>query len=216
MDRFFIIDKYNTYHDWHLTLTEKDLTDPEPKTNYVKLDGVSGTLDLSEALTGEVEYDDRTVTASFMCSEGSHAEREALYRSITAALHGKKVKLIEPDDTDHYFLGRVKINPEEKHPAYMTFTVEATCDPWRYAVQETERRVQVNGAADIVLRNNGRCTVCPVVNVTGAVSVIFNGATTSLTEGSYKLTDIRLRQGVNVIGVSGVGTVTFVYREAEL
>ena len=216
MKRFFIIDKFNTWHDWHLTLTAKDLTDPEPKTNYITLDGVSGTLDVTEALTGEVEFNDRTVTASFMCSEGTHKDREALYRTITAALHGKKVKLVEPDDPDHFFLGRIKIKAPGKHPAYMAFTVEAVCDPWRYAIHETERVVPVSGAADVILRNNGRRTVCPVINVTGAVSIVCNGVTTSLTDGSYKITDIRLRQGVNVIGVSGEGSVTFVYREAEL
>lgn len=216
MRRYFIIDKYNTWYDWRLTLTDKSIADAEPKYNYIALDGVSGTLDYTEALTGEVEYNDRAVSASFMCSEGTHKEREALLKTITAALHGKKVKLTEPDDPDSYFLGRVKIKSAKNHPAYLEFILEATCDPWRYAVNETERFVQVAGAADVVIRNDGGRTVCPVINVTGTIVLVYNGITTSLTDGSYKITDIKLKQGVNVIGLDGSGSVTFVYREAGL
>lgn len=216
MRRFFVLDKYNTWYDWRLVLTAKSTPDPDAKTNYVKLDGVSGTLDLSEALTGEVVYNDRTVTASFMASEGTHKERDALLRRITAALHGKKIQIIEPDDPEHYFLGRVKIKNKQNQLAYATFDLEATCEPWRYAVNESERRVDVAGAVDVVIVNGGDKTVCPTIKVDGTVSITVNGATTELTTGSYKITDLRLAWGYNVVAVSGYGTVTFVYREAIL
>lgn len=216
MRRFFIFDKFNTWYDWWLTLTGKDTTDPEPKTNYVALDGMSGTLDLSEALTGEVTYSDRTVTASFWTSEGTREDRDALLRTVSTALHGKKVTIVEPDDPDHFFVGRVKIRDVERSLVHVAFSIEATCDPWRYALHETERLVQVSGAASVVIHNNGVKTLTPVLTVTGTVSVTCNGATTKLTEGSYKITDLRLRQGVNVVDVTGNGSVTFAYREACL
>ena len=214
--RYFLFDKYNTWYDWRLTLTGKDTTDPEPKTNYVDIDGAHGTLDLSEALTGEVVYGDRTVTASFWSSEGSYQDRERVLREITAQLHGKKVQIVEPDDPGHFFLGRVKIKSRKKDAVHVEFTVEATCDPWRYAMEETERRVEVSGDMDLVLHNNGVKTVCPVLTVTGQVGVTVNGTTEVLTAGSYQITDLLLRQGVNLVGLSGSGTVTFTYREADL
>lgn len=214
MKRFFTFDKFNTWHDWRLIVTAKSIPDPEPKTNYVELDGASGSLDLTEALTGEPSYKDRTLTASFSCSEGTRVERERLLRTIAASLHGRKVKIIEPDAPEHYFLGRVKIKSLENHPAYATFDIEATCDPWRYALYETERTV--TGAADVVLYNSGVKSLCPTITVIGAVSITYKGTTTALTAGSYRITDIRLTPGANVIGVTGTGTVTFTYREAML
>ena len=214
--RFFVLDKYNTWYDWRLTLTAKDVTAPEAKTNYVSIDGMSGTLDLSEALTGDVLYNDRTVTASFWSSEGTFQERATLLKTVTAALHGKKVRIIEPDDPEHYFLGRIKIKGVEQDQVHLAFTIEATCEPWRYAVEETERRVDVNGDLDAVINNTGVKTLTPTLTVTGTVYVTFNGNTTELTAGTWKITDLRLAQGVNVVKLTGWGSVTFTYREASL
>lgn len=218
MERFFILDKFNTWYNWRLILTAKDITPPEPKINYVNLDGMSGTLDLSESLTGEVTYEDRTITASFWTDEGSYKDRERLLREITTALHGKKIRIIEPDDPEHYFYGRVKIKSRENNLAYAEFTIEAVCEPWRYSIYDTVRRIEVNNqnAADLVIHNNGVKTLCPVITVTGSVNIVYNGVTTPLTAGSYKITTIKLYQGVTVIGVSGNGSVKLTYKEADL
>lgn len=215
--RFFILDKFNTWHDWRCTVTAKSVTPAEPKTNYVDIDGAHGSLDLSEALTGEPVYGTSAIAASFMCSEGTHREREALLRRIRTALHGRKVLIIEPDDPDHFFLGRVAIKEPVNNLAYMTFSIEAVCDPWRYAMNETNRTVTVGrDRVDLVLNNCGDKTLCPVITVTGSVTISFMGKTTELQKGSYKVTDLRLVHGPNVVTISGSGSVAFTYREAVL
>lgn len=218
MERFFIIDKYNTWYDWHLLLTAKDTGTAEPNTNYVKLDGINGTLDLSESLSGEITYGDRTVSATFWTDYGNHTDRERLLSTITAAIHGKKVKLIEPDDPDHYFMGRVKIKSKKHNRAYLEFTIEATCEPWRHAAEETSRTIGVATALTkfVVIRNNGVKTICPTITVSGTVTLTWEGVETTLTDGTYKITDIKLRQGVTTIGVSGNGAVTLTYREGAI
>lgn len=218
MERYIILDKFNTWYDWRLILTSKDVTPPEPKTNYVSIDGMSGSLDLSEALTGEIHYNDRTVSATFLTDTGSRKDREKLLRDIRVALHGKKVKIIEPDDPDHYFYGRVVITAQSNNLAYAEFTIEAICDPWRYAINDSVRLINVNSqiVTDVVIHNNGVKTLSPVITVTGSVDITYNGVKTSLTAGNYKISDIKLKQGVNIIGVSGSGSVTFTYKEADL
>lgn len=217
MKRLFTFDKYNSWYDWRSTLTGKSVSAPEPKTNYIELDGAHGTLDLTEALTGEVTYNDRTVTASFLCSEGSYEDRRALLRDIASALHGRKVQIVEPDDIDHYFLGRVTVKVDTLHPVYTEFTLTATCDPWRYAIEASDRSVTVDhSAVDVVLHNNGVKTLLPLLTVEGSVYVTANGVTTELTTGPYKISTLKLYQGANVVNVSGTGKVTFTYREAML
>lgn len=218
MERFFILDKFNTWYDWDLILTGKSVTPPEPKTNYVNIDGMSGTIDLSESLTGEVTYNDRTVSASFWTDKGNRKDREKLLRDILRALHGKKIRLIDPDDPDHYFYGRVVINYSNNTLAYLEFSFDAVCEPWRYAINDSMRRVDVNSpeVTDVVIYNNGVRTLTPTITVTGSVDITYNGKTVSLTAGTYRVSDIKLRQGVNIIGVSGDGSVTFTYKEADL
>ena len=141
-----------------------------------------------------------------------------LYQPEEGEIHmdGKKVQIVEPDDPGHYFVGRVHITPILGTHAYTELEMEAICEPWRYAMTETERVVDVNGSTDVVLNNTGVRTMSPIVAVTGTVTLSFDGFSQELTAGTYKLTDLRLRQGDNVIGVTGRGTVTFTYREATL
>lgn len=224
MERFFILDKFNTYYDWRLILTAKDVAPPEPKTKYVEIDGMSGTLDLTESLTGETTYKDRTITATFWTNEGSRKDRADLIKKIVSTLHGKKIKIIEPDDPDHYFYGRVKIKSIKNTLPYAEFTLEATCDPWRYSIEDITRRIEVTNASNpknrckVILSNNGVKTVCPDIKVGGTVFLLYNGFYTSLygDVGDYKISDIKLRQGVNIIEVFGSGWISFSYREADL
>lgn len=219
MERSIIFDKHNSWYDWHSILTAKELTPPEAKTHYVALDGMSGTLDLSEALGGEVHYNDRTLVSSFWTDEGNREERERLRQRITLALHGKKVHIIEPDDPEHYLLGRVSLTSFENILPYATYTLEAICDPWRYAIEETRRLVLVSDsdAVDVVINNHGVKTLVPDLIIKGTVKLNYGDLdTVTLADGEYRVSDLKLHQGVNVIGVSGTGSVTFVYREAEL
>lgn len=219
MERYFILDKFNTWYDWRLIVTAKTIPDAEPKTNYINLDGMSGSLDLSEALTGDITYNDRTISATFWTDNGNRKDREVLLRNITASLHGKKIKIIEPDDPTHYFYGRIKIKSKTNNLAYSTLTIEAVCEPWRYALNETIRRIDAISSDDIinvVINNNGVKTLSPEVTVSGFTTLTYGDVKVTLSEGTYKISDLKLRQGVNVIGVSGNGPVTFKYREADL
>lgn len=218
MERQFIFDNFHTFTDWRLILTAKSITPPELKTNYIELDGTHGSLDLSEALTGGITYKDRSISASFLATEGSRSERSILIKKITNLLHGKKIKIIEPDDLEHYFIGRVSIKSINNILPYAEFSIECTCEPWRYALNDSVRRVEVNSQSvtEVIIHNNGVKSLCPDITVTGSVDITYNGVKTALTTGSYKISDIRLHQGVNIIGVSGAGSVSFTYKEADL
>ena len=217
MERYFILDKFNTWYDWRLILTAKNITPPEPKTNYVQIDGMSGSLDLSESLTGEITYQDRTITATFWTDNGTYKEREKLLRDIRIALHGRKIKIVEPDDPEHYFYGRVKIKSENNILPYAELSLEFTCEPWRYSLNDTVREVEATETVtSVVINNNGLKTLSPVISVKGNATINYNNTDTTLSDGDYKISDIKLRHGFNIIGVSGSGTVSFTYKEADL
>lgn len=216
MERFFILDKYNTFYDWRLYLTDKSIDEPTPDTKYINIDGMSGTLDLTEALTGEVTYRDRTISATFFTDYGNYKERGRLLRSIIASLHGHKIKIVEPDDPTHYFIGRVKIKSQENIIPYAKFTIEATCEPWRYAVDESIRSVTVNNnTVSVIINNNGVKSLSPDISISGTVKIVTDNVNVELTDGDYKISDLKLKVGANEIDVSGQGSITFKYREVE-
>lgn len=217
MERFYIFDKKNTWYDWDLILIEKKITPPEPKTNYVKIDGMSGHLDLSEALTGEITYDDCTISATFWTDKGNRNERKRLLDKIVNTLHGKRMNIKDPDYPDSYFYGRITVKSVVNNLAYAEFTIEATCDPWVYSDTDTVRMIALTSdVKNVVIMNYGVKTVSPTITVSDSATLNFNGTETKLTAGSYKISALLLRQGTNIIGVSGTGSVTFTYKEATI
>lgn len=216
MERYFLIGKFNTFYDWNLILTSKSITPPEPKTYYVDIDGADGSLDLSEALSGATVYKDRNITATFWTDKGTRSDRVRLLQEIRSAVHGKKLSIIEPDDPSHYFTGRVKITGESNNLAYAEISIEAICEPYRYSNDISTRYCNITEATptDVVIHNLGTKTLSPTVIVKGNVTLTYNGGSITLTDGSYKVADLNLYQGTNVIQVSGAGEVTFEYKEA--
>ena len=56
----------------------------------------------------------------------------------------------------------------------------------------------------------------PVIEVTGAVSVTYNGITTVLEEGRNKILYISIKEGVNTLLFSGNGSVSIEFRGGSL
>lgn len=218
MERYFLFDDKNTFLNWHLILTEKDIAPPEIKTNYVDIGGMSGSLDLTEALTGEITYNDRTISASFWTDYGKRDDRSKLLHEIRCYLHGRKLKIVEPDDPEHYFVGRVKITSESNNLAYAEMSLEITCEPWRYSHFEIERRIDVSSyiPSEFIITNHGVKSLCPDIIIDRNVSIYFEDTEIPLSGGRYKISDIKFRSGFNMIRISGHGSATFVYREAIL
>lgn len=218
LSKGFYFGEHNTWTHWNLILVSKDTTPPEPKTNLIELGGMSGTLDLSEALSGEVTYHNRTVKASFWTNKGTYQERARLFGNITNALHGRKMEIYEPDDTNHYFYGRVKITYMKNTWAYSEFSIEADCDPWRYETVEQKAVINVASEESIEweLYNDSVMPICPDITVEGEVSFTCNGVTSEATTGKYKITTFKLSHGHNTILFSGNGTITLTYRRGYL
>ena len=218
MERYFLLNDFNTWLDWRLILTSKDVTPPEPKTNYINIDGMSGSLDISESLTGDVTYQDRTVTASFWTNEGTYADRENLLNTIISELHGKKIKIVEPDAPYNYFLGRVVIKSRANNKSYAEFAIECICEPWRYANRDTVRTFIVDSLLpqNVILQNGGAKKVYPTVKVDGSVTITYGDFSIGLKSGEYSLPDIKLEKGFNIVTLTGSGTLIFTYKEADL
>lgn len=218
MERALMLGDFNTWSDWELILTRLEIAPPEVKTNYVDIEGMDGALDLTEVLSGEPTYKDRPVRAGFCASEGIHEDRVSLFDAIAAAIHGRKLRIVEPDHPNHYFLGRISVKDVLLRQTYGEFSIEAICEPWRYSNQKTVVEIPVESSEPVAVEvcNGGRKTVCPSIAVAGSVTFTCNGVTSSASDGTYKVLTFRLAQGSNTIHVSGSGSLTLTYREAVL
>lgn len=217
LKRKITFDDYDTaVHFW--TLAAWSCPTPEPVTNLVDAPGrVDGPLDFSTALTGDIRYSTRPLEVRLESSEGSRLDRQARIDDLVNRFHGQRVNVWLPDDASRYLVARLSVFPEYNDLAHAAVVITGTCEPWRYDNQETVVSVTAQGEeVQVVTLTNDRRPVCPMIDVLGEVRVEYNGGSFALSEGLYKLPDIILTKGENVVHVFGTGSATFTYRKAVL
>lgn len=215
--RKIIFGTYDTAVNGFWTLAAWNLGDAEPEEVLLDIPGrLDGPLDVSEALTGDVRYLPRTLEVTLESSEGTRMERQSRIDAMVNRLHGRRVPVWLPDDPGHYVIGRLRVMPQYNDLAHASVQVTATCEPWRYATEETEVTVTCNGDTQEVVLANDRRRTYPTATVTGAVTLAYNGNSFTLGEGTHLLTGIPLGAGDHVVTVSGNGSVTITYRRAVL
>ena len=218
---------YDTAETGLWTLTSLSLSNPEQQTNFIEVPGRrGGLLDLSTALTdGEPVYNSRTLKATFESSEGTRLEREARINTMLNTLDGYSMKIILPDDSTHYMVGRVTVKKNYNDDAHAAVEVSAVCEPWRYnnttrytgytfnSTYETNRRRIIQG---------GRAPATPTVTVTDTdaegITVRYEGYSWTLSNGTYVLAPIVFLPGVDAfVELSGkAGVIRLYWSEGEL
>ena len=215
----------NTWDDWHLVPTSRPLVNPpEVNTSYVTIPGASGSLDLTEALTGYPTYTNRTGSWEFIVMNG-YGEWYSRYSEIMAYLHGKKFRAILDDDPNYYYEGRFSVASWVSPKNWSRITIDYNVGPYKIDLTSTDEawlwdpfnfesdmirnygNITVSGTTTFTV-NNDTMPVCPVINASAAMTVAFNGNTYSLAAGDNTIREILFREGENTLTFNGNGTVS--------
>lgn len=214
----FRIGTKHTLDDWGALLSEYEIKTPEAKTNYVDLPGGDGVIDLTEALTGDVKYDQREISATFTFNQ-PRSQWPALHAAVTQHAHGRRFTIEAPEDPDYYYIGRINIGPLKKDGALALFELEATCEPYKYknAVTSLNYTVGATGTLVATLANQRR-RVIPTITVSAQTQIIYGASSTTVSAGTYKITDIVLEEGNNTVTFNAAQgtTITVAYQEATI
>lgn len=217
MLQFKIGDKL-TADDWALLLRSYEIDEPEVKTNYIELPVGDGSIDLTEALRGEVSYRDRQIRATFTII-APRATWRAKLDEIRAYCHGRKLVIVAPEDPDHYYIGRVSVGYLIKEASSAEFTVTITADPYKYKNDETVHTFTIgsSGTRTVTLVNARRRAV-PTMTTTNTTQVVIPGVSSAYNAGTHKLVNFVLSEGSNPFTFNAAqGTViTIRYQEATL
>ena len=206
----------HTADDWGLVMNTKIIGTPAVKERTVELSDRDGVLDFTESLTGVPAYGTRELSFSFEYLV-SIEDWSDLFTEIRNFLHGRRMKIFEPDDPNYYYIGRVSVsNPSGAR--VKSFTIIVKADTWKYPIAgETTITEPVRASETISLMNNWR-PVCPTITTTGAVSFEFGGVNYSIAgAGTFRFPRLRLGYGENEITIiSGSGEITFTYQEGAI
>lgn len=220
----------HSYTDWNLILITKTVGFPSPKTETEDIPGADGSLDFSEALTGDIHYENRTLEFEFeMIAPIRNWDNKI--NEITNYLHGRKFKIILDSDPSFYYYGRVSINDFKSNKSTGTITIEADVEPYKYDLcSSTEdwlwdpfnfetgiinelSSIKISGEKDITIIGR-RMKVVPTIEVknTNDMKVEFEGNSYSLQEGKQRILNIEIKEGKNHLKFIGTGEITIDYR----
>lgn len=208
------------FRDLGMYLTEANLAPPEVRTNYVPVPGRDGTLDLSTALDGEIHYNDRVLSLTFV----STAQRSGLswaefFANLTELFHGKKTKLSFDGDEAYYYVGRGSVSGFTQDGTRWTVQMKFTCSPYRYKADETVVTATLTTEDAELVLTNARMPVVPTVSVSAETLLTIGSGSYTLSAGQHQLLALRLTQGEQQIKArvtAGTGTITITYREGML
>lgn len=221
----------NSYDDFGLILTDKDIGFPEPKLEEVDVIGADGVIDLSEVLNDDIKYKTRKLQFTFTVLKGNKYWASTV-ADVANYLHGKKLRIQMDFDPAYYYTGRCKINSFKTSKRLCTITIDAECEPYRLDINGNGEKwlwdtfsfqngfirvnaVTVNGSLQVNLQNQ-RKIVSPIFTCSTAMTVTFDGVTYNLPKGKTQVLGIRLQYGTNYVTFKGNGTVKIEYQGGAL
>lgn len=132
------IDGINTWDDLHLIPTSRPLVNPPSVSmNQVAIPGMDGFIDLTELLSGRVNYGARQGSWEFIAHpDWTDAEPwHYKYSRIMQLFHGKAVsQVILEDDPGFYYTGRISVNQWRSGESWSTVTLDYVLQPYKHEV----------------------------------------------------------------------------------
>lgn len=121
----------HTYRDWGLIAKSRpNISPPRPKLKLVQVPGSDTVIDLTESLTGKVNYEPRTIDFEFIMM-ADRARWPNLYSDILTYLHGRRMKIVMDDDPNYYYIGRVTVGDLDPEKKTAVLTMKAEVEPYK-------------------------------------------------------------------------------------
>ena len=204
----------HTGDDLDLVQEKKTIEKPTIQSHTVQVPGRNGLLNLTRGLTGKVTYYNRALSFQYFGS----GDREHLLEldDFMSKYHGQTIRIIDDDRPGYYYEGEASVSTT-LNPGYITIVLNVDAQPFRLKTKPTVLTRTIDNATIKLYLENESIDVIPTITVMdGNVKIALNGAEVSLRDGTYTVESIVLLAGINVLTVSGSGTVIFEYQEGAI
>lgn len=214
----------HSWNDWHLIpSTPPVVSPPNPRTNYIDIPGTYGKLDLSEILTGYPLYENRTGDFTFVYIPDYGPSRR-LYDEILNEVHGKRLKVILTDDPEYFYEGRITVKELSLSKEYSGFSFSYTFDPFKLQTHASPgySNIAVNGTKDIdIVIGSGPMREVPGITASTTMTAVLTRAsgtvsTATIVPQTHRYPELYLGPGLNVLSLTGTGTVSLDVRKGSL
>lgn len=221
------IGNMHSFDDWGLVLVSKQISAAEPQMNLISVPMRDGSIDLTEVLSNDIKYKDRTITMVFEIMD-PRADWSAKVSIIQNYLHGKRLQIVFDDDCAFYYVGRVAVSEWSPNKSTAQIQIEAIVEPFKYDVLSSAVDWEwdifdfengfINEMGELIVDGETTITlICrrkrmfPIFTVSNDMTITFDGEIYNLKTGSQKIYDIFLCEGENELTFKGNGTVSIDY-----
>lgn len=179
------------------------LSPPEPKTTTVEIPGRDGVLDLTESLIGDVTYNNRSMTFTFLIVDLE--QFEVVKTQVSNALHGRKFNFEMTMDPGYTYTGRFKITSYThmatwNHGICGYIEVEIDAEPYKLKSHYVYNLNATGGA--MFQLPSGRKKVHPIVELTSPARIRFKNVVYRIGAGRFQLNDVLFEEGLNDIYIN--------------
>lgn len=173
------------------------LNPPQPKVYTVDVPGGNGVIDLTEAVGGDVTYNNREQQFIFDMIYPSNFEKTKTL--VSNFLHGRYFKYKITMDPDYTYKGRFTIS-SYMHQAVDRgklgqIVIDISADPYKYKEDQVYRINGAGGQKYYFL--SGRKPVRPVIATTVPISIVFNDVFMKIGVGTHRLNQVLMHEGWN-------------------
>ena len=232
MDRPFYsitINGKNTWDEWKLMPVKAgkiEFATPEMKYESVEIAGSDNALDMSEVLTGYPLYESRRGSLNFRFFDNGVSVRSR-FDQLKNFLHGKKVKVINEDQPEYYYEGRMMVgdfkpskgNWGEVEISYIlnAYKLELTssAEDWEWnpfnfeiGVVRDYKDIVIDGETTVTVVGSRKPTVPTFIVSGGTLTLSFGTNQYDLIVGKNVLPQIVLMDEEYEMVFSGNGTIT--------
>lgn len=196
---------------FHLILLDGyELEPPSPKTYTVDIPGGDGVIDLTDTLTGNVAYNNRTQKFSFalMNMKGVNdvtiQEFERQKTEIMNFLHGKAFDYQMTMDPEYTYHGRftVSSHAQSMYSNGRLGAIEIAIDAEPYKLKEN-CTYKLNATGGKLFRlESGRKPVHPTLECAEPCQVTWDDNQFTVPAGTYRLNDVTFQDGWNEIYIN--------------
>ena len=219
IERGVLFGDVHSFRDLNLVLAPFTYTPAQPKFKYVEIPGGNGSIDATES-TGEITYGDREFEFAFSVFPNDNLTFEERQTLVANAINGKRFNIIVEKDPDYYWTGRVWVDEYASNKRLKRIYVLARVAPYKLKRQETVVKATLTGGAKEIILPNECKRVCPNITLgaSSTATIGYNGISIPLNQSgqTVKALDLQLKQGDNILTVTGRGEITFTYREGAL
>lgn len=208
------LDDISLSENYGLRVLKYSISPPVAKTMIIDIPGTSDYFDLTESISGNVEYQMRTikVTADLRFSRDQFF---SVFSGLSNAITGKRTKIKFSWDPDFYWIGRVEFSDCTNILGYGgQIEMIATVEPYKYEINQ-QYPVALTLPQTVTLVGLHK-HICPVFLCSNEMTVEYLGNTYYLNTGENQILEIFLGPGTHELNFSGTGTVTIDYQGASL